>query len=359
MCRGGGHAELGTRGGSFPKGSPHPYGQCLYSVVFQASWLNAPPCARCLVKRYREACRGACQGSGAKPYQTQIDLGVPRSTGHAAAESSLAGTRWRWSFFSLTSVCSSNRANRRRRTDLRVVGFQPGNAVSKAKDKKPEPDISPEVQSWIKNVIVPALVDEFLASHPEIIGLPKREGPEECMDRSWSIGQEDISAVRRLLETTKNNLFVANRIRRNVTGPVPEFSKDEFWRVLMGCLLTTQQRAGPKSVVGRFMLLKPFPLTLAALRNGRVSGAVFRALTSNGGIRRTKTIANRLKPTLNGSSPGDGGSRSLSSATSSCSEAALPRKTTRAWRGTRRISLRTISMASVRSSHGTSGSGSD
>lgn len=118
------------------------------------------------------------------------------------------------------------------------------------------------------------------------------------MDRSWSIGQEDISAVQTLLEATKNNLFVANRIRRNVTGPAPGFSRDEFWRVLMGCLLTTQQKAGPKSVVGRFMLVRPFPLNLVSLRNGRVSGTVFRALTSNGGIRRTKTIAKQAEADL-------------------------------------------------------------
>lgn len=34
--------------------------------------------------------------------------------------------------------------------------------MSEAKDKKPEPDISPEVRSWVENVIVPALVDEHL-----------------------------------------------------------------------------------------------------------------------------------------------------------------------------------------------------
>lgn len=35
--------------------------------------------------------------------------------------------------------------------------------MDKRKGKKAEPDISPEVRSWIDNVIVPALVDEFLS----------------------------------------------------------------------------------------------------------------------------------------------------------------------------------------------------
>lgn len=106
----------------------------------------------------------------------------------------------------------------------------------------------------------------------------------------WPIAEGDISAVQKVLRVTKNSRFVANRIQRNVSGCAPEFSGDEFWRVLLGCLLTTQQKSGPGSAVARFLMLKPFPLSLSCFRNGSVSGKVLRTLTDFGGIRRTKTI---------------------------------------------------------------------
>ena len=57
-----------------------------------------------------------------------------------------------------------------------------------------------------------------------------------------------------------NDAFVKQRITKNLSKQKPPVSEEEFWECLVACLLTTQQRSGPKSIVTQFIATRPFPL---------------------------------------------------------------------------------------------------
>ena len=111
------------------------------------------------------------------------------------------------------------------------------------------------------------------------------------MDIKWVVRTSDIRAIQHLLGSTSKKKFVRDRLRRNVTGKPFRFSRERFWRVMMGCLMTTQQKSGPDSAVARFMRIEPFPLRLSTCSKLGVRGLVRRKLSKFGGIRRGPTIA--------------------------------------------------------------------
>jgi len=77
----------------------------------------------------------------------------------------------------------------------------------------------------------------------------------------------DANYVRELIADRKEDQFVCERIADNVEGPTPQFDRERFWYVLLGCLMTTQQRSTTGSPVDRFLDVKAFSLTLTD--NGR------------------------------------------------------------------------------------------
>jgi len=81
------------------------------------------------------------------------------------------------------------------------------------------------------------------------------------------------SRVRQLLIDRKDDLFVIERIKENVSGPAPSFDREQFWLVHLGCLLTSQQRSTSGSPVDLLLGKKPFSLTLATCR-GHVAEAI-------------------------------------------------------------------------------------
>lgn len=110
------------------------------------------------------------------------------------------------------------------------------------------------------------------------------------------VNNGDIAAVRNLIERSKDTDFFRERRVRNVTPPPPNFSRADFWRVLIGCLLTTQQRSTKGSAVDRFLDIDTFPLALNACeKQPSVQGFVSKRLESFGGIRRGVTISNQAE----------------------------------------------------------------
>ncbi len=101
----------------------------------------------------------------------------------------------------------------------------------------------------------------------------------------WSVEQRDTNTVREFVEARMEYRFVAGRIQDNVSGPPPRFTRNEFWRVMLGCLLTSQQRSGPGEPVTRFLQRKPFEPALAACSPRTAQSVVSNALTTFGGIR--------------------------------------------------------------------------
>jgi hypothetical protein len=132
--------------------------------------------------------------------------------------------------------------------------------------------------------------------------------PHEERDRmriDCSVEEHDIAAVQGLLRANGENEFVLGRILDNVSGPVPEFDRGKCWRVMLGCLLTTQQRSGPDSRVVRFLQRNPFEPALVDCSPHCAESAVSRALSAFGGLGRGPTVAKYAAANLAGLEAGD------------------------------------------------------
>ncbi len=112
----------------------------------------------------------------------------------------------------------------------------------------------------------------------------------------WQIENRDIIKVKKFFEINKKSNFVVGRIKRNIEKNFPKVTKEEFWEATITCLLTTQQRSGPKSIVTKFVTRKPFPLSYALCKNNvDLEKLTEDVLIKFGGIRRTKTIAKEIQ----------------------------------------------------------------
>ena len=112
------------------------------------------------------------------------------------------------------------------------------------------------------------------------------------MEIVWRIRSSDKKLIKNLLADYKDNVFLKRRIKKNIVRTRVNISRKRVWRVLVGCLLTTQQRSGPESRVAKFMKAKPFPLDYdTCLAQHDVESFSHKTLTSFRGIRRTNRIA--------------------------------------------------------------------
>lgn len=108
----------------------------------------------------------------------------------------------------------------------------------------------------------------------------------------WQVTPEDVKKVRSFVELHLSDPLVQERSRRNLSKIKPRTSKDEFWRVMVSCLLTTQQRSGPDSPVTRFCSTRPFPLNYQVFIAQSDPGTFAKkVLRSFGGLRRFNRIA--------------------------------------------------------------------
>jgi len=101
----------------------------------------------------------------------------------------------------------------------------------------------------------------------------------------------DIEAVRELFESQKNKELFNERYKWNVRKLPDEHTKGNFWHVMVGCLLTSQQKSRPKSAVSKFLDIKPFPLSLELCEKNSSIEYMSGILTEFGGIRYSKNIA--------------------------------------------------------------------
>ena len=116
------------------------------------------------------------------------------------------------------------------------------------------------------------------------------------MEILWQIDDNDILKVVSFYNSHKDSVFVLNRIDRNINKNLPDFSKELFWEAMISCLITTQQRSGPKSHVTRFICTKPFPLNYNLCRTwSNIELQVETTISQFGGLRRGKTIGKEVK----------------------------------------------------------------
>ncbi len=79
----------------------------------------------------------------------------------------------------------------------------------------------------------------------------------------------------------------------------PEFSREQFWQALLGCLLTTQQRSTKDTPVNRFVNSVPYPLPLDICeKQASIEEFVLKTIKNFGGIRRDITIAKEAADNL-------------------------------------------------------------
>ncbi len=115
------------------------------------------------------------------------------------------------------------------------------------------------------------------------------------MKFQWIITDEDIKLLKEFVSKHKGNNFVKNRIKRNLSDNPPSFSKEEFWKRMIACLLTTQQRSGPNSKISKFLIIDQFPLNYDLCKKSKdLQKDVFNILTKFGGIRRTNKISQEI-----------------------------------------------------------------
>jgi hypothetical protein len=115
------------------------------------------------------------------------------------------------------------------------------------------------------------------------------------MEIVWKIEPEEIETLRDFVASYRDNAFVRRRINKNVEDPLQSVEIAWFWEVLVGALLTSQQRSGPDSYVVRFIRTQPFPLSYTFYEEASdPEKAGRRVLQAFGGIRFNKRIANHL-----------------------------------------------------------------
>jgi thermostable 8-oxoguanine DNA glycosylase len=120
------------------------------------------------------------------------------------------------------------------------------------------------------------------------------------MKFQWIITDDDTKLLIDFVNKHKENNFVKSRIRRNLSDNYPQFSKEEFWKWMVACLLTTQQRSGPNSKISKFLITNPFPLNYNSCKESEnLQNDTYEILTKFGGIRRTNRISEEIKYNFN------------------------------------------------------------
>lgn len=116
------------------------------------------------------------------------------------------------------------------------------------------------------------------------------------MKIEWKISSKDIKRVKDFYIAIKDEKYVQDRIRLNIERKKrPVISKQRVWHVLVGCLLTTQQRSGPESNISRFINKEPFPLSYeTCLSKRNIEKYSRKTLTDFKGIRFTNKIPSQI-----------------------------------------------------------------
>jgi len=115
----------------------------------------------------------------------------------------------------------------------------------------------------------------------------------------WKIEKSDIQKVKSFYEKNKDNPFVRERINRNLNKQNVEISKNIFFKTMVACLLTTQQRSGPDSAVTKFINTKPFPLQYYdCIKQNNLNKYILNILNSHIALRRKNKIADEIVTNL-------------------------------------------------------------
>lgn len=114
----------------------------------------------------------------------------------------------------------------------------------------------------------------------------------------WVVSSEDIQKAKAFIKRYHDNAFVRARIKKNLAKNKSRVTKAAFWRNLVMCLVTTQQRSGPNSLVTRFLNSDSFLLDYSLCESKpRIESAAVKALAKYR-LRRSNVLANEIKGNL-------------------------------------------------------------
>lgn len=117
------------------------------------------------------------------------------------------------------------------------------------------------------------------------------------LDLNLEVG--DLEKLGSFVASQQGRVVVRQREIRNVSGELPPNSRDDMWRTMVMCLLTSQQRSGPGSFITSFLLSDPFPISLEnCLEHHNVASFVSQQFSAYRGIRFVPTISERLQKNL-------------------------------------------------------------
>lgn len=124
---------------------------------------------------------------------------------------------------------------------------------------------------------------------------PRSDEREKDMHLMWNIEERDVETVKDFFPRWSNDPFVNLRQQRNINLPRPVISRESIWMVMVGCLVTTQQRSGPGSAVKRFLNTQPFVLNYnECVNKSNLEQFAENTITSFGGIRRAASISRQI-----------------------------------------------------------------
>jgi len=110
----------------------------------------------------------------------------------------------------------------------------------------------------------------------------------------WEISDFELSKWQLFIAANKTNDFVLDREKRNISREVVDLSKNILWYVFVGCQVTTQQRSGKNSAVGKFLESKSNALNYEKCANSTDLENLIRFELSNARLRRSNIISNNL-----------------------------------------------------------------
>lgn len=120
------------------------------------------------------------------------------------------------------------------------------------------------------------------------------------MKLNFTIENQDIEKLNKLIEDNKNKLFYQKRYEKNIEKKGIISSKEDIWKSIIICLLTSQQNSSPESHISRFIRQQNFPLTYKKCGIERnLAEFISAELKAFGGIRFYDRIAEQLNFNLN------------------------------------------------------------
>ena len=114
------------------------------------------------------------------------------------------------------------------------------------------------------------------------------------MQLRWHFSERDATRLRSFVASQSSKRLVLERQRRNVDRKDIDISASSTWRVLVGCLTTSQQPSGDNSKVARFLGTDNPVLDLEACSKAkRLAKTASRSLSA-AGLRRNIIIGEQL-----------------------------------------------------------------